>query len=127
MNTKIKCFVLVFTGLFAGTAFKVAAQADCEYRVLIDVRNEANDPITNANLRLSRRDVRYRPELRKYETLGLALPLERIRAKLKISVSGYRSLNHELILACPGYEYLIILRPKRSKLEAEVKVISKTE
>ena len=97
------------------------------YNVLIDVRNEANDPITNANLRLSRRDVRYRPELRKYETLGLALPLERIRAKLKISVSGYRSLNHELILACPGYEYLIILRPKRSKLEAEVKVISKTE
>jgi hypothetical protein len=127
MSPKMKCFVLVCIVLFVGSASNIAAQADCGYRVLIDVRNGANEPVTKANLKLRGRDVNYRPALRKYETSGLALPRERIRAKLKVSASGYKTLNHELILACPGYEYLVILRPKRSKLEAEVKVISKTE
>lgn len=117
--------VIICIVLLIGAGSTIAAQADCFFRVLIDVRNEANNPITNAKFRLSGRDFYYRPVLRKYETTGLLLPRESFTDNLKVSARGYKSLQHEIKVACSEYEYLIIMRPKKSKLEPEFKVTSK--
>ena len=120
---------LVCIVLLIGAGSNIAAQADCGYRVLFDVRNGANNPIINAKLKLGgRKTFFYRPQLGKYETGGLlGVGAPDWKTNLNGSAKGYKSFNRELVVSCSrfGEEYLLILRPKRSKLEAEFRIISK--
>lgn len=124
-----RLIVLVCIVLLIGVGSSVAAQADCGYRVLVDVRDGVNNPIINAKFNLGgRKAFFYRPNLGKYETDGLlGVGAPDWKTNLKVSAKGYNSFNRELVVSCSrfGEEYLIILRPKRSKLEAEFRIVSK--
>jgi hypothetical protein len=119
--------VILCSSLVLGTSAGAAAQADCGYQVFIDVRNEANDSVNNARLELGGWKIfQYTPE-RTYRASGLlGVGAPALKTNLKVSASGYKTFIHELNISCARYEYLLILRPKRSKLAAELKTIPST-
>jgi hypothetical protein len=117
--------LIIWISFFLGTSTSVAAQADCLYQILIDVRDEANNPVNNAKLKLSGwKAFAYRTPPNLYETSGLlGVGGPAWKARLKVSAGGYKTFDQELLVSCARYEYLLILRPKRSKLAAELKAI----
>jgi hypothetical protein len=116
---------MICISIFLGASSSIAAQADCAYQIFIDVRNEDNNSVNNAKLNLSGwKEFYYRPQKSLYETFGLrGVGAPVWKAKLKVSASGYKTFGQELSISCARYEYLLILRPKRSKLEAELKMV----
>ena len=123
----MKISALFISALFlASLCSNVRAQADCDYQLRVYVRDGEGNTIKNAKLKLNDwKEFFYRDQFNGYETSGLrAVGAPAWTPNLKVSAKGFKTFNYKLNISCAQYEFLLTLRPKGSKADADFKPIT---
>ena len=122
-----KLFFLVLS--LVTLSSNLTAQADCDYRLRIYLRDEVGNSIKNAKLKLSNwKEFYYRNQFDGYEAWGLrGVGAPVWKANLKVSADGFRTFKEAVNISCGKYEFFLALRPKNSKVKADFRPIIKED
>lgn len=121
--------ILVAAILSVNLSFDMYAQADCGYRIRVYLRDDAGNTIKNARLKLNNwKEFYYRDAFNGYEASGLrGVGAPAWVPNLKVSAKGFTTSNHKLNISCAQYDFLLTLKLKGSKENADLQPVPSTD